>query len=373
MRKLLMITTALVALGITVPQPAEADPVIGSLMALGFGKTVATALVQLSLSAVLGLAAQKLAGKPRVEQQRAELARPTSLPSYRFIYGTCWAPGTPVGWKIVRGDLYICYLLNSRPSALTTHTVLLDKRSTAISGNPFDFDGAGASVTNAPFAGHARYWIGRGDQIKCPDAIVSGSGYFAATDAWRGRTVLWAHFKAGNQNDRAKRWPATPPELNVEGDWSLIHDPRDDSYRASSNQALIVRDALMQNPLRPYQAIYLWDETFAWAADVADDPVTVKAGGTIPRYRANGVLVWADGAELEDQIGPLLAAGGARSRASSSRTPSCWSRDRWPLWPCLPPMARGTGFTRSRAAPEALEVAGLTTCATCETSGLESS
>lgn len=315
MRKLLLLTTALVSLAV-VPSKAEAAPVAaiiaGWVGAGAFGTAVITALTQLAGSLILSAVARSLQSKPKAEQVRAELARPSSLPAYRFIYGSGWAPGTPVGW-VVRGSwLYICYLLNSRPSALTAHTVLLDKRAVVASGDPFDFEGSGAMATNGLFDEYFHYWLGRGDQTTCPDEIVSETNYFEASDAWQGCTVLWAKIHSGRSDKRQERWPATPPALNVEGDWSLVHDPRTNTTGPSRNQALIVRDALMSNPIRPYGSGYLWDETFAWAADVADELVTNKDASQTPRYRCDGVLVWGQGAELEDQIEPLLAAGGAR-------------------------------------------------------------
>ncbi|MCL4065350.1 phage tail protein [Pseudomonas sp. GX19020] len=323
MRKLLLATTAII--GILTGGPAAAEPVslvvalmsggatFGAAMTAVFG-TVGMAAIQLGLSVILSAGAAALAGKPDQQVQRGELTRPTSLPPYRFMYGTGWSPGTPVAWHVSGRGLYVCWLLNSRPSALTSHTVLLDKRPVPAVGNPFDFSGPGASGTGDTFGnGHFTYWIGRGDQTSCPDYIVATTGgAFLATDAWQGRTVIWAIMDSGNPDQRNWRWPATPPELNVEGDWSLIWDPRDNSYSASSNQALVTLDALMNNPIRPYLPDYLRIDTFAWAADVADQRVAVKAGGTIPRYRADGVLVWSSGSELEDQLQPLLAAGAAR-------------------------------------------------------------
>lgn len=323
MRKLLLATTAII--GILTGGPAAAEPVslvvalmsggatFGAAMTAVFG-TVGMAAIQLGLSVILSAGVAALAGKPEQQVQRGELTRPTALPPYRYIYGTGWAPGTPVAWHVSGRGLYVCWLLNSRPSALTAHTILLDKRQVPSVGNPFDFSGPGASGTGDSFGnGHFTYWIGRGDQTSCPDYIVATTGgAFLATDAWQGRTVLWAIVDSGNPDQRSWRWPATPPELNVEGDWSLIWDPRDDSYSASSNQALVALDALMSNPIRPYLPDYLRLDTFASAADVADQRVAVKAGGTIPRYRADGVLVWSSGSELEDQIQPLLAAGAAR-------------------------------------------------------------
>ncbi|WP_288951999.1 hypothetical protein, partial [uncultured Paracoccus sp.] len=330
MRKLLMITTALVAFA--GPAPATAAPVgawvAGSLFGLTSG-TAAFAVVSsvVAMAASLGLqfVAQKLLGqKPKQEAVRAELTRPTSLPAYRYVYGKTWAPGTPVAWTVKGRILYVCYLLNSRPSA-GPFTVLFDKRTVSKTGDEYDFSaGGGARATNEPFVAsrsmsgtlgnsHVKYWIGRGDQTSPPAPFVSETaGYFTASDAWRGRTVLWAMIHCGGDKERNERWPTSPPELNVDGNWSLVYDPRDGQTKFSRNQALIVLDALRSNPVRGYDDTYLRLDTFEWAADVADQPVAVKAGGTIPRYRADGILTFTDGTEIEDQLQPLLDAGASR-------------------------------------------------------------
>ncbi|RJL13685.1 phage tail protein [Paracoccus siganidrum] len=319
MRKLLLVTTALV--GFAHAEPAEAAPVGAWVAGTVFGLSAGTAafavvsgVVTMAISVGLNLIAQKLRGNPKQEAVRTELTRPTSLPAYRFVYGKTWAPGTPVAWTVKGRVLYICYLLNSRPSA-GPFTPLFDKRVVEKSGNEFDFGGGGGAVaTNDPFSGHVRYWIGNGSQIVCPAQIVSETdGYFTASDAWQGRTVLWARLNCGDDEGRQERWPATPPELNVDGNWSLVRDPRTGGTLAfSRNQALIVLDALRNNPVRAYSDQYLRLDTFRWAADVADEAVAVKGGGTIPRYCCDGVLVFGDGAELEDQLQPLLAAGASR-------------------------------------------------------------
>lgn len=317
MRKLLYITTALVSLASA--DPAEAAPVGAWVASSVFGLTAGTAsfalvsgAVTMGISAGIQLAIQRARGKPRQEALRTELTRPTSLPAYRFVYGNTWAPGTPVAWHVKGKKLYVCYLLNSRPSA-GPFEVFFDKRKVEFTGNPLAFSGSGATASNDPFSGHAQYWIGDGTQTTCPAQIVSETdGHFLLTDAWRGRTVLWVKLDCGGDKERSERWPATPPEVNVGGNWSIIEDVRDGQQKFSRNQALIVLDALRKNPLRPYADAYLRLDTFAWGADVADDPVAVKGGGSIPRYSADGVLVFADGAELEDQLEPLLSAGASR-------------------------------------------------------------
>lgn len=328
MRKLLLISTALIGFVAVAPGPAQAAPVgawvataifgAGAAGTLGFA--IVQGVVMMAISVGLSALAMALRGKPKTEAIRQELTRPTSLPAYRFVYGKTWAPGTPVAW-IVRGRvLYICYLLNSRPSA-GPFTVLFDKRAVTKIGNEFDFSTAGGAAVNGPDSiaggkdpgGHAKYWIGKGDQTSCPAQIVAETGgYFLASDAWRGRTVLWARLDCGDDDGRQDRWPATPPEVNVDGNWSLVYDPRDGQTKFSRNQALIALDALRSNPMRPYGDAYLRLDTFEWAADVAEQSVAIKGGGFQSRYRCDGVLVFGDGAELEDQIQPLLDAGASR-------------------------------------------------------------
>ncbi|QEU09064.1 phage tail protein [Paracoccus yeei] len=323
---MLMITTALV--GITFAGPGQAAPVGTWVATAIFGAaaagTASFAIVAgvVSMAASIGLSfiAQKLLMQKQAQETvRAELTRPTSLPAYRYVYGKTWAPGTPVAWTVRGRGLYICYLLNSRPSA-GPFTVLFDKRPTTYVGDPYDFSGLGAQVngpddvwTDKGPGQYVRYWIGRGDQTTCPQRIITQTnGYFTASDAWRGRTVLWAEMDCGDDDERSERWPATPPEVNVDGNWSMVLDPRDGQQKFTRNQALIVLDALRRNPVRPYPDAYLRLDTFIWGGDVAAQAVATKTGGTIPRYTCDGILTFTDGTEIEDQIQPLLDAGAAR-------------------------------------------------------------
>lgn len=343
MRKLLLTSTFLTVLALT-PTAAEAGPVVGVLMQLGvpFASALAAtygpvgaALMQLGASILLSKAAQALAGKPKQAQVIRELTQPESLPPWRHVYGKARAAGSPAPVRVKGSILYGCFILNSRPSA-GPFTLYLDKREVAASGDPYDFAGAGASATVAPFAGHCTYWIGRGDQVGPPAQILAEApDQFEASDGWRGLTVIWLRLHVGANESRATRWPATPPEVMVDGKWSLVWDPRDSdqdsddasTWAWSANQALCTLDALRQNPLRRYGSRHLWIETFAWAADVADEAVPVKAGGTIPRYEANGTLVFANGAEIEDQVMPLAEAGAARFIRVGGQlglVPGCW-------------------------------------------------
>lgn len=317
MRKILLITSALVCLGTV---PAEAGPVVGAVQAIATWYAglsgIAAVAAQIGASLILNMAATALMGRRGMKQQDLirELQQPASLPAYRFVYGECWAPGTPAPVRVKGDMLYGCYILNSRPSQ-GPFTVHFDKREVEVSGDPYDFSGTGARATNGMFEDHATYWIGRGDQTAPPQLILNEAPeHFRVTDGWRGLTVLWVRLRVGGNDNRQERWPATPPEVMVGGKWSLVRDPRSPSAPAawSANQALCTLDALRENPLRPYDDRNLWLETFAWAADEADAPFPVKGGGTIPKFQTNGVLAFTPGSELEDQVIPLVEAGASR-------------------------------------------------------------
>lgn len=320
MRKLLLITTALVGFQVVDASEAEAAPVgawvattlLGSAAVGTVGYAIVAGAVTLALQIGATMLLRKLAGQPRQDSLRSELKRPTSLPAYRFVYGKTWAPGTPVAMHVKGRDLYICWLLNSRPSE-GPFTIYFDKRRVNLTGDAYDFNGDGATGTNWPFTSHVRIWIGDGTQSKCPDFIVDETaGAFTPNDAWRGRTVVWAKLILGSDEDRAERWSSTPPQLDVDGNWSRVLDPRDGVVKFTRNQGAIVLDALRNNPICPYEDSFLMLDTFTWGADVAGQSVAVKGGGTIPRYRCDGVLVFSDGSEIEDQIQPLMDAGASK-------------------------------------------------------------
>jgi len=330
----------LLASFLALPNAAKADPIsalittaLSSLTtafaALGVAQPGiwAVATLRLGGSLLLSAASNALFGPkmPKAQDLGRELAAPTTEPAYRFVYGEGRATGTPVGTPVRGRFIWGCWILNSRPSSLPTFTLYLDKRPVALSGDAFDFTGDGAVGTTHPFLNHTHIWISRGDQTSPPDMFLDEVPWAAgadeelwkATDGWQGRTVLWARFAAGDGGQRQERWPSTPPMVEVEGKWSLIYDPREgghdpddpDTWEWSDNHALCVLDALTQNPIRQYRANNLHMASFIDAADVSDELVDLKSGGTERRYRVAGTLAF-DVGEIEDQVNPLVLSGG---------------------------------------------------------------
>ncbi|WP_157982362.1 hypothetical protein, partial [Oceanicella sp. SM1341] len=184
---------------------------------------IAGVITYLAPSVLLSFASTLLVrGRPKAQDVIRELQTPNTLPPYRFVYGHTRVYGTYAPVKVKGRVLYACLILNSRPSA-GPFTIFIDKREVELSGDVHDFGpGGGASATNDPFAGYLHAWIGRGDQVSPPfDVTDQFPGGFRTSDAWRGRTVLWLRLNAGPNGSRPERWPRLPPEVEVEGDWSL--------------------------------------------------------------------------------------------------------------------------------------------------------
>ncbi len=291
--------------------------------------------IQLAAGAALTAASTAFQQVPRTPALKRELARPNSLPPYRYVYGRNRVYGSPAPFRVRGNRLYGCLILNSRPSLGGLIQVAVDKRPITPSGDPLNFAGPGAVATTGRLADHFRYWIGLGDQLGPPAQILAEvPDIFQASDAWRGRTVIWVKCNSGSSKEAAKRWRRVPPEIEVEMDWSRVWDPRDPAqswndqttWAHSNNAVLITLDALMRNPVAPYRLRHIDLQTWVDAADIADQPVPLLGGGTEARYRASGLIDWSSG-EIEQLIEPLIlasAGGVTRIGGRLAAIPGAW-------------------------------------------------
>ena len=219
---------------------AAAFNLIGSFaVSLGAGFAAATAIanavVQFAVSALINSAISAIFGEkqPTAQEVSAKLSQPTTAPSYRFVYGEYRATGTPVGTPVNGVNIYGAWLLNSRPSDLSSFTLFLDKREVVLTGDAFDLSGAGATATIAPFLNHVTVWMSRGDHTAPPTAFTTDAPYvvgvrddlWKVSDAWKGQTMIWLKLNAGSSGERNNRWPSTPPLVEVEGQRTLAQQP----------------------------------------------------------------------------------------------------------------------------------------------------
>lgn len=355
----LALLAALAVLFVAAPEPAHAGQVIAPVFAaIGFSSGTALLLGQITASVLLSVGARLLQSTPENEQEARELEVPSTTPPWRFAYGRTRMPGTPApGWYVSGGTLYQCLILNSRPSDGSGFSMTFDDRPASISGdggNLLDFSSQGAHMEieghppHSSTVNHPRAWLGLGDQTGPPERIMNEIGDTSAedpskfwpSDIWQGRTVLWLRLQNGNSDKRQERWPRGVPSVKVIMNWSRVWDPRDaaqdpddrSTWTWSDNQALCLLDALRQNPIRRWPQRNLWIDTWKYAADVADEMVPRKDDADEPRYRANGFISWRLGQEIEDQVTPLVAAGGGNLIKTNGRLGYAAGEHRPPIY-----------------------------------------
>lgn len=308
---------------------------VGTALTATYGVFGAFA-IRLIGGVLLNAAATAAFSKGTGSQQdtRRRIAQQKELPFKRAVYGRCFATGTPSQGVAIGGFFYVPYLLNSRPSEGNLE-IYLDNRAIVSTGNAYDFTGTGATATNGNFAGHVSYWIQLGDKTGPPASFVSEAAYnattnplgFKSTDAGQGCTIVWLKLKRGDDGSFQNRWPSYPyVNLSVLGDWSLLYDPREVSHTAadtathafSRNQALVGLDLAMRNPFRPHPEAAVDVAMWSAAADAADQTVALDSGGSEPRYRCDGTVLF-DGSELEQLMAPILQSGASSLVRSGGR------------------------------------------------------
>lgn len=106
-------------------------------------------------------------------------------------------------------------------------------------------------------------------------------------------------------------YPNRIPSWNAIADTSLVHDPRTDTTVFSRNLALQLADYLTHPDGLQIPQEYINESRLIAAANVCDQAVTIKAGGTIPRYA--GGLSYALNSEPSSVISRFLTAMDGRT------------------------------------------------------------
>ncbi|WP_323041151.1 fibronectin type III domain-containing protein [Gemmobacter sp.] len=297
---------------------------IGAGIAIGT-TTWAMIYAQLGVSVLFSAVAKRMAKRGMSgSDSQIDVDQPASVVIKRHAYGWGRIEGTPAAIIVRDGVSYAVWIVSSRPSH-EIETIEFDNRVLTLTGDLLDY-ATGATATDSVFGGHVKVWAGLGDQAGIPAQILAEVGDptatddadFWDTDRWQGRTVIWARMAKGDPASAGQRWQRMPPVLRVTGKWTRVWDPRDPAQDAddpatwewSDNQALCLIDALRFNPIAQLPVSLLHMPSLLRQADVADQAVALKAGGTEPRYRVGGRILYDPSTELYQALSPLDVAGG---------------------------------------------------------------
>ena len=164
-------------------------------------------------------------------------------------------------------------------------------------------DGSG-NVTSGAYSGYAKVvaHLGASDQAADDDLVAAGLGW---TSAHRLQGVTYLYVRLSWSRDV---YPRGIPNIKAVVRGKKLYDPRSGLAAWSDNWALACRDYLAADYGLRCTDAEIDDTAIGAAANIADETVTLAAGGTEARYTCNGVM---DTGQTPKAIMQALLSGGA--------------------------------------------------------------
>lgn len=270
-----------------------------STLAAGMGSYVAMAALMAGATAVVS---SLLAETPKdfdlSQQLRGQLISVRSPASDAFIvYGETRVGGTIVHVETTGSKnetLYQSIVMAGHEIDSVQQVYVNDEAfSLTTSGNIYTINYKGStSVLNFD------YLTGTNTQA----AMELFSGTTAASYQFKGLAVLGV--KAVYDQDK---FPQGLPNFTAKIRGKKVYDPRTTTTAYSTNAALCIRDYLLDtNYGLGASSAEIDDSSFITAADICDENVTLKAGGTEKRYTINGAF--SSGEKPKDVLSKMLTA-----------------------------------------------------------------
>lgn len=252
------------------------------LTGIGLSKTVAAGLVSLGRSLIFSGLSLLLQPKPPRQQVQAPINQ-AAAPRIR-AYGRVLLGGVRAFWEAKSGTLHQIVVAHHGP----IHGVA----GFLFDGSPVEMDSNGmvTGTNGTPAANHT--WI---------HAITSGDGgdYAELRSAFpalwtedhrlAGQATYYVRMRAPKPEWLSKIFPrGAQAAVQMICDASAVCDPRTDTVAFSENGALCLRDYLTSPDGMRIPAARMDDTAIGDYADLCDEAVDLKGGGTEPRYAVAG-------------------------------------------------------------------------------------
>lgn len=214
-----------------------------------------------------------------------------------------------IGRVRVSGVLVYAVATGSDNSLLHLVIVLASHRCTNIGAIYFNdvvvgtIDGNG-NVVDGIFSGRARIkkYLGEPGQVADPELMSEDPSHW--TSAHRGDGICYLYVRLSWDQ---QTFPMGVPNISAVVDGKMLFDPRTSATNWSQNWALAVRDYLTSDYGLRCTTDELDETSFAAAANISDEIVTLQGGGSEFRYRCNGSYTMA--MRRDEIMQGLLSAG----------------------------------------------------------------
>jgi hypothetical protein len=262
-----------------------------------------------------------LQGLPR---QREVSVSQTDKP-WQFVYGKTRVGGVYSFLRAFGGSshkeklgtvvTYACHQITS------VEKLWLDENLVSFSGAEPDYGVAngGTKPDGASIDYSGLVWLyagnkGTSGQSAYSEAVSDHSGFWTTDHRQREHAHTYIRFKYN-----AEKFPNGEPDIALEVKGKPVYDPRTGLTTYSANAALIIADYLTNSR---FGMGYDWSEidtdSLESAADVCDEAVSLKDGGTEPRYEINRAF------DVDDDHEQVLAEMEAAIAGSVTRINGKW-------------------------------------------------
>ena len=252
-------------------------------------QVVAQVIIGLVISTILGAISRALSPKPKKQSNKDEGRKQvirSSIEAHQIIYGTSMESG-PLVLGETTGEnkefLHLVVPLAAHEAEAIDSVFLGDVEIT--NGQ---LDGSGV-VTSGPFASKVRITKHLGSDTQVADTnLVSEVGIWTTDHRGRGLSYLYLRF-TGDVDVFPTGIPNIRAVVRGRKVWDPRNDPGDPSVRAFSNNAALCQlDYLMSSFGFAVPLTEINEASWIAAANVCDETVSLKAGGTQPRYTCDG-------------------------------------------------------------------------------------
>jgi len=267
----------------------------------GFSAKVTAAIFQIGKGLLWSLAGQAL--QPKVERQQIQAVINQSAAPRVRAYGRVMLGGVRAIWEAKGGLLYQIVVAHHGPIAGVVRF--------EIDGTPVEVDGSG-NVTTAPWVSYVTInAILAGDGGNYPEVRAAFPTIWTADHRLSGQATFMVIMRGPKLSKISKIFPRqAQTTVQMVVDSSPVYDPRTGVTAYSDNGGLCILDYLTHpDGMRiPMDLIDLG--SFIRFADICDEDVPLRAGGTEKRYRVAGHYTLEDAPK--DVLGRMQMACDAR-------------------------------------------------------------
>lgn len=273
-------------------------------LAVGLGFETAVAIgvgaANLAQALVVSLVLNALTPRPSIPKQQIRATINQATGPRTKLYGQALLGGTRAFWEVTENRLYQIIVMNhGRIDGIEGFWI--DGKAVTVNVDGFVMDEPYRNVGTSPSGGIGGIFDLSDIILDWRDGSGTGGDYQDVIDifptVWtdahelKGQTTVRAAFRASGPEEYSKIFPKGPQtDVQMEARGSRIYDFRNDTIAYTDNAGLCISNYIDSPDGWNLNRSDFDADIWSAFADLCDEPMVLKAGGTSPRYRLWGVV-----------------------------------------------------------------------------------